>query len=56
MAFHDNVSPELKSFTSSVQHKFTFSALTTPNIEDLLKEYEKSMIDELLPNIKTNPV
>ena len=54
---HANVSPQnvYKSFTLSVQHKLTFLLRTTPNIEDLLNECEKSIIDELLPNLLKNP-
>ena len=57
MAAHANVSPQnvCLSFTSSVQHKLTFIAHTTLNIEDLLKERVKSTKDELLPNLLKNP-
>ena len=57
-AAHANASPQnvYKSFTSSVQHKLTFLARTTPNIEDLLGECKKSINDELLPNLLKNPV
>ena len=49
LAAHANVSPQnvYKSFTSSVQHNLTFLARTTPNIEDLLKESEISINDEI---------
>ena len=57
LAAHANVSPQnvYKSFTSSVQHKLTFLARTTPNIEDLLRECEKSIYDALIPNLFNNP-
>ena len=45
----------LKKFTSSVQHKLTFLATTTPNFEDLLKECKISISDDLLPNLLKNP-
>ena len=53
MAVHAYVSPQsdCKSFTSSVQPKMTFSPRTTPTNEDLLKECEKSINDELLPKL-----
>ena len=55
-AAHANVSPQnvYKPFTSSIQDKLTFLARTTPNIEDLLRECEKSINDELLPNLLKN--
>ena len=55
LAAQANVSPQnvYKSFTS-VQHKLTLLARTTPNIEDFLKECEKSVSDELSPNLLKN--
>ena len=57
LAAHVNISPQnvYKSFTSSVQHKLTFLARTTPNTEELLKESEISINNELLPNLLRNP-
>ena len=57
LAARANVSPQdfYKSFISSIQHKLTFLARTTPNIEDLLRECEKSINNELLPNLLKSP-
>ena len=57
LALHANVSPQFiyKSFTLSVQQNLTFSARTTTNIEDVLKEFDKSINDKLLPNPMKNP-
>ena len=57
LAAHANVSHQnfYKSFTSSVQHKLTFLACKTPNIKDPLRECEKSINYELLPNLLKNP-
>ena len=57
LALHANVSSQFiyKSFTLSVQHKLTFSARTTTNIEDVLKECDKSINDKLLPNPMKKP-
>ena len=57
LAAHANVSHQnfCKSFTSCVQHKLTFLASKTPNFEDLLRECEKSINYELLPNLLKNP-
>ena len=57
MAADANESPQnvQKSFILSVQHKLSFfSARTTLNIEQLLEEYDKSISDELLPNLIKN--
>ena len=57
LAAHANVSPQnvYKLITSSIQHKLTFLARTTPNFEDLLRESEKSINDEPLPNLLRSP-
>ena len=57
LAAHANVSPQnvYKLFTLSVQHKLTFLARTSPNIEFKLGVREKSINDELLPNLLKNP-
>ena len=56
LVVHANFSPQnvFKSFTSSVQQKLIL-AHTSPNFEDLLKECEKSIKDELLPILLKNP-
>ena len=56
-AARTNVSPQnvYKSFTSSVPQLFSFLARITTNIEDLLPENEKSINDEILPNLLKNP-
>ena len=57
LAAHANFSAQniFKSFDSLFLHKWTFLARKTPNIEDLLKECEKSIIGELLLNLIKNP-
>ena len=56
-AAHANVSPQnvYKLFTSSVQHKLTISARTTPIIVYLLRKCEITINNELLPNLLENP-
>ena len=44
LAKHSKVSPQIvyKSFTNGLQHKLTFIARTTPNVDSLLREPKKN--------------